>query len=100
MNLFQIVMVSLAAALGLSAFAGPVWVYLKNLLGGFNKKKLALDRLKSPEFVKDEPASPSLVDVVKEWEDLKDVCERAKLNKAVEQLDSMFPLLNSGGKNV
>lgn len=96
MNLFQIVMVSLAATLGLSAFAGPVWVYLKNLLGGFNKKKLALDRLKP----KDEPASPSLVDVVKEWEDLKDVCERAKLNKAVEQLDSIFPLLNSGGKNV
>ena len=96
MNLFQIVMVSLAAALGLSVFAGPVWAYLKDVFLTASKNKSILDRLE-PEV---SPHSPSLVEVVKEWEDLKEVCRKAQLHQAVEQLDSMFPLLNSGGKNV
>ena len=96
MNLFQIIMVSLAAALGLSVFAGPVWAYLKDVFLTASKNKSILDRLE-PEV---SPHSPSLVEVVKEWEDLKEVCRKAQLHQAVEQLDSMFPLLNSGGKNV
>ena len=96
MNSFQIIVVSLAATLGLSVFAGPAWAYLKVLFLVSGKNKSILDRLE-PEV---SPHSPSLVEVVKEWEDLKTVCKKAQLHEAVEQLNSIFPLLNSGGKNV
>ena len=96
MNSFQIIVVSLAAALGLSVFAGPAWEYLKDVFLTAGKNKSILDRLE-PDV---SPHSPSLVEVVKEWEDLKEVCKKAQLHQAVEQLDSIFPLLNSGGKNV
>ena len=96
MNSFQIVMLSLAAALGVSAFGSPLWTYLKNVSPIGNKRRSTLDRLEP----KSQPSSPSLVEVVKEWEELRTVCKKAQLNKAVEQLDAIFPLLNSGDKNV
>jgi hypothetical protein len=102
MNLFQIIMVSLAAALGLSVFAGPVWAYVKDVLFIGKGDSILLDRLDKLK-PNEERKHLTLTDVVKEWEELRITCEKANLDKAVEQLDVIFPLLcqrEKGDQNV
>lgn len=94
MNLFQIIMVSLAAALGLSVFAGPAWAYVKDMFFVGKGSSILLNEKRK---------HLTLTDVVKEWEELRITCEKANLDKAVEQLDAIFPLLyqrEKGDQNV
>ena len=89
MNPFQITMVVLAGLLGLSVFVGPAWATVKSLFSRSDKAKAS------------QVTAPTLVDIVKEFEDLKNVCKKAQLNKALAELDKIFPLfVNGGGKNV
>ena len=92
MNTFQITMLVLSGLLGLSVVAGPVWSYLQNVLPSRTKKQV-LERLNPT-------SKPRLVDIVKEWEDLRTLCNKAGLDKAVLELDELFPLLNKGDKDV
>ena len=95
MNTFQITMLVLSGLLGVSVVAGPIWSYLQNMLPSRTKKQVLerLDRLNPT-------SKPSLVDIVKEWEDLRTLCNKAGLEKAVLELDELFPLLNKGDKDV
>lgn len=89
MTTFQIIMVSLGALLGVSAF----WDQIKTAVSS------GVDKVK-PKSV--EPESPDhecvtcdirLVDVVRCWEHLRCMCEENDLDKAKAELDKIFPLL-------
>jgi len=86
MNTFQIVMIALAAALGLSVFVSPVWSFIKDNI--LTKKIIPLKDLGNRSDVE-----PSLVEIVNHWEVLKKACGDAELRDAEKELEAIFPLL-------
>jgi hypothetical protein len=84
MNVFQIIMLALGGALGVSTF----WGKIKGVLSKFFTKKPDV-----PTPVdKGVNNSPSLSEVVVCWEHLQDELKKRGLIKAVESLVAIFPL--------
>jgi len=99
MNTFQVTMLALACLLVLSIFASPVITRIKDLLS--RTKVPSILNKPDKDGSNSGTRNPTVVEVVKEWEDLKKLCEQAKLVEACKELDSIFPLfVNKGDKNV
>jgi len=102
MNTFQIIMLLIAAGLILSTFWGSLVQWIKNM-----------QAVEIPVVVEPNWIDNIAVDIVKKktelmmivvsWENLKDRCEDAGLDQAVEELNLIWPLLvdaDGGGDNV
>ena len=94
MNTFQIIMVVLAALLGLSVIASPVWAFLKDMFANVKTNDI-LNKVKVNKTPKEKP---SLVDIVSYWEVLKDACSKAELKEAERELEAIFPLFAKKSK--
>ena len=94
MNTFQIIMVVLAALLGLSVIVSPVWTFLKDMFANAKTSDI-LNKVKVNKTSKD---TSSLVDIVSHWEVLKDACANAELKEAERELEAIFPLFAKKNK--
>jgi hypothetical protein len=75
------------------------WEKLKGVIPAPTPKPVDEDKPKpTPEVVDHDhdKDDPSLVDIVYCWENLKDMCEKAGLDKAVDELDKIFPMFVGG----
>ena len=102
MSIFQIVITLLAVGLIVSTFWGSLVAWVKNM-----------QAVKIPVVVEPNWIDNVAVDIVKKktdlmmivvsWENLKERCDNAGLDQAVEELNLMWPLLieaDGGSDNV
>lgn len=88
-TLLRIVALVVAAVLVLSYIDfSNIWNYVKSSLVFKRKPKEEIE----PEV--------NFLEIVDLWYKLKDKCENYDLDKAVEKLDEVFPLLNEGDNDV
>ena len=91
MSLFQIILVLLAAALVVSIF----WPNLVSALNNMKQKKDWVD-----DIAEDVVSQKSeLMLIVSAWDNLRERCEDAGLDQAVEELVMIWPLLVDGGND-